>query len=221
MPNPSASRHRLAPWLMLGALTLLFLIGALSGCSTAQQLVSGPTLTPIPPGGTTYDPPVELTEFSMIDQHGDRVTLSDLKDKPALFYFGYTHCPDVCPLTLAEMSQVANELGDQAGEVSFVFVSVDYQRDTPERLAEYLTVFKTEFIALTTDQEANLQQITESFGVVYELEDVADTQAEYLVAHSSSTFLVDQDGFLRVKFAYRTAPILIAAEIQNLLASVH
>ncbi len=209
---PTLTRPGIAILLLLTLASLL-----LAGCSTLSQLVTGPTMTPPPPGGEAVDPPRPLADFTLINQAGTAVRLSDLTGKPALFYFGYTHCPDVCPLTLAEMSQVARTLGTSAQDVHFVFVSVDIRRDTPERLAAFLPQFNPAFIGLTAYDEADLKAATETFGVYYELEDVAETRADYLVAHTASTFLVDAAGQLRMIFAYRTPPQIIADELQRLL----
>jgi cytochrome oxidase Cu insertion factor (SCO1/SenC/PrrC family) len=198
---------------------LVVLVLALTGCDAAGQLISGPTLTPPPPGGTPIDPPIPLPDFTLIDQHGDPVTAGTLTGKPAILYFGYTFCPDVCPLTLAELSQVAGALGEDAARVNFVFVSVDYQRDTPQRLSEYLPAFNADFIGLTTTDESNLQALTQPLGIFYELDPNAASQAEYLVAHTAATFMLDAQGQVREKFAYRTPPEVIAQALQDQLAS--
>ncbi|MBN2470224.1 MAG: SCO family protein [Anaerolineae bacterium] len=215
MPNPNPDRAPFLP-IMLAALFVLLLAG-LSGCATVESLVAGPTLTPIPPGGDPVDPPRELPDFTLTGADGTDISLSDLAGKPALVYFGYTHCPDVCPLTLAEMRQVATLLGERADEIQLVFISVDGQRDTPQRLREFLPLFGEQFIGMTTTDKDRLERATDAFDVYYELEDVPETQAEYLVAHTASTFLVDASGRLTMIFAYRTPPALIADEFMALL----
>ena len=212
--------HRAATLRTLPAVTfalLLVLLAALSGCATVESFVAGPTMTPNPPGGDPVEPPRQLPNFTLTGMDDLDVSLEDLRGKPALFYFGYTHCPDVCPLTLAEMRQTALLLEERAGDVQFVFVSVDGQRDTPARLREYLPQFGSDFIGLTTADTARLEQAVQAFEVFYEYEEVEDTQADYLVAHTASTFLVDAEGKLVMKFAYRTPPALIAEELAALL----
>lgn len=196
---------------------LLMTILALAGCTSVEQMVAGPTITPPPPGPTWLDPPGEVPAFTLIDQHGQPFTRNDLAGRPALFYFGYTFCPDVCPLTLAEIRQVIGLLEADAQDVNFVFVSVDFRRDTPARLSQYLPAFDARLIGLTTNDEAHVRSITQGFGVFYELEESSATSAEYLVAHTSATFLVDRDGRIRVKFAYRTPPPEIAEVIRQIL----
>ncbi len=199
------------------AILILLALAVLAGCAAVEQLVAGPTITPSPPGGTMVDPPIDLPDFTLTSQTGDPLSLSDLRGRPALFYFGYTHCPDVCPLTLAEFKQIATALGDQASQVAFVFVSVDIRRDTPARLREYLGAFSPDFIGLTTDDERQLQQVTAAFGVLYELEEVAGTQADYLVAHTSSSFLVNDAGQLTTIYAYQTPPDIITSDLRAML----
>lgn len=213
--NPSNRRPRRLH--LLVSIALLTFVAILSGCTSVEQLVSGPTITPPPPSGTRVEPPKELADFTLTDQHGEALNLSDLQGKPTLVFFGYTHCPDVCPLTLAEFSRVSAELGDRATDVNFVFVSVDWRRDTPARLNEYLPAFGFDVLGLTAESDEQIKVATETFGVYYELEQVPDTQAEYLVAHSSSSFLLNPEGEMAVIFAYRTAPEIIAADIVAML----
>ncbi|GAB4574096.1 MAG: SCO family protein [Anaerolineae bacterium] len=182
----------------------------LAGCATVESFIGGPTLTPSPPGGEVIDPPRQIPDFTLVTQDGEPFRFSDLAGKPALLYFGYTHCPDVCPLTLAEMRQAAEILGPHANDITLVFVSVDGQRDTPERLRQFLPQFGVDILGLTTTDPDELEAATKAFDVYYELEDVEDTQAGYLVAHTASTFLVDAAGQLRMIFAYRTPPSLLA-----------
>ncbi len=201
------------------ALGLILALTALAGCATVSDVISGPTMTPPPPGGEPVDPPRPLPDFVLTNQDGADVRLSDLAGKPALFYFGYTHCPDVCPLTLAEMRQAATLLGERAEDVHFVFVSVDGGRDTPERLSQFLPQFGPYFLGLTTTDSARLEAATAAFDVFFELEEVADTAASYLVAHTASTFLVDAQGQLVMIFAYRTPPAILAENLLGLLAT--
>lgn len=190
---------------------------ALAGCTTLSGVVSGPTITPEPPSGTRVDPPIDLPPLTLTNQDSELVSLSDFAGRPVLVAFGYTHCPDVCPVTLADFKRVSLALEDQASEAVFIFITVDIRRDTPSRLQSYLAAFDPDFIGLTTDDEARLQEATQAFGVFYELEDNADSQAEYLVAHTSSIFLLNQDGQISIIYAYQTPPNVIASDIQAML----
>jgi protein SCO1 len=191
------------------------LVAVLAGCaSDGGSSDPGPTATPRP--GTVLDPPKEIGDFTLTSQTGDSLSLSDLRGKAVLLFFGYTHCPDVCPMTLAEFKQVKRELGDAADRAAFVFVSVDGERDTPERLAAYVGAFDPDFIGLTGD-EATLRQIGRDYGLFFQRSTYDNTQADYLVDHTSSSFVVGPEGRLRIIYPYDTDPAIIAEGIATLL----
>ena len=108
-----------------------------------------------------------------------------------LLFFGYTHCPDVCPTTMADFQGVHHRLGPRAGQVKFVFVSVDPKRDTPKVVADYAHNFSPDFIGLTGDS-ATLAAVEHSFHVDSYME--MDSTGQYSMAHSASVFVVDKDG---------------------------
>lgn len=195
-------------WGLLVALTLLSL--ALAACDGGGD--ARPTATPLP--GTLLDPPKEVGDFTLTDQDGRLFRLSDLRGKVALLFFGYTHCPDICPTTLAEFKRVKASLGDEAERVAFVFVSVDGARDTSERLAAYVRAFDPQFIGLTGD-DAALRPIARDFGVFYQRVNY-ESDANYLVDHTASTFVIDQDGRLRLVFPYGTDPAAIVTRLRAL-----
>ncbi len=186
------------------------LSAALTACGGGGD--ARPTTTPLP--GTLLDPPKEVGDFTLTDQDGQPFRLSDLRGKVALLFFGYTHCPDICPTTLAEFKRVKALLGDDAARVAFVFVSVDGERDTPERLTAYVRAFDPQFIGLTGD-DAALRPIARDFGVFYQRVNY-ESDANYLVDHTASTFVVDQDGRLRLVFPYGTDPAAIVTRLRAL-----
>lgn len=193
----------------------ILLAGALAGCSSGGGSSDpGPTATPRP--GTVLDPPKEIGDFTLTSHTGDPLSLSDLRGKAVLLFFGYTHCPDVCPMTLSEFKQVKRELGDAADRAAFVFVSVDGARDTPERLAAYVGAFDPDFIGLTGD-EAALRQIGRDYGLFFQRSAYDNTQADYLVDHTASSFVVGPEGRLRIIYPYGTDPAIIAEGIAALL----
>lgn len=198
---------------------LLIAMLVLTGCGSLTQIQSGPTMTPPPPAGEAVDPPLDIPTITLVDQHGDDFDLASLDGTVSLIYFGYTSCPDICPLTLAEMSQAASILKDANVLANFIFVSVDPTRDTPQRLNQFLPQFNESFIGLSPGTEAQLTAITEAFDIYYEYEDVPESAAEYLVAHTSSTFLLNTQGQLVMIFPYRTPPYLIADEMMRLGSS--
>lgn len=192
--------------LMAGAL----LSAALVACGGGGD--GRPTATPLP--GTLLNPPKEVGDFTLTDQDGQPFRLSDLRGKVALLFFGYTNCPDVCPTTLAEFKRVKALLGEDVERVAFVFVSVDGARDTPERLAAYVRAFDPQFIGLTGD-DAALRPIARDFGVFYQRVNY-ESDINYLVDHTASTFVVDQQGRLRLVFPYSTDPAAIVTRLRAL-----
>lgn len=198
-------------WRWFGLLmTIALLSTALAACGGGDD--AGPTVTPLP--GTLLDPPKEVGDFALTDQDGQPFRLSDLRGKVALLFFGYTNCPDICPTTLAEFKRVKALLGDDAERVAFVFVSVDGVRDTPERLAAYVRAFDPQFIGLTGD-DATLRPIARDFGVFYQRVNY-ESDINYLVDHTASTFVVDQQGRLRLVFPYGTDPAAIVTRLRAL-----
>lgn len=168
--------------------------------------------------GTVYDPPVQLSVFSLPSSTGQPLSLSDLNGRWTLLFFGYTHCPDFCPTTLAEFKQIKDQLGDKAADVQFVFISVDGQRDTPSVLKEYLTRFDPTFIGLSGDDQT-LERIGSDYSLFYERHD-EDGTANYLVDHTTRTYLIDPNGLLWVTYAFGTEPEVITNSIEQQMEKV-
>lgn len=164
--------------------------------------------------GTVYDPPQVLSDFTLPGSRGGTMSLSDLNGKWSLVFFGYTHCPDFCPTTLAEFKRVKQALNEQASEVQFVFISVDGVRDTGTALREYLARFDPDFIGLSGDDET-LARIGPEYGLYYARRTDTGSQANYLIDHSTRSYLIDPQGRLRVTYAYDTEAAIIAASIQQ------
>lgn len=149
----------------------------------------------LPPLDTAvlYPTPRALPEFRLTRSDGTPLTLADWKGHWTVAFFGFTHCPDVCPTTLATFKQVHERL-DKAGigdRVRFDFVSVDPQRDTPELLARYVGYFSKDFVAATGPDEA-LLPLTRALGMVYARGEPKD--GTYSVDHSASAVLIDPAG---------------------------
>jgi len=146
--------------------------------------------------------PDPVATFNLVNQDNATFDNSALKGKWSFLFFGFTHCPDVCPTTLAVFNQVHRELDQRpqgASDVQFVFVSVDPERDTPQLLKAYVTSFNPAFIGVTGNG-ADLARLSDSLGVVYQKVPGA-TPDQYFMDHSSAVLLIDPRGQLRGVFA--------------------
>lgn len=190
--------------------------------------------------GLAYEPPLKIVDFTLNSQNGTPVSLADYRGKFLLLFFGYTHCPDVCPLTMDGFRRVYEGLTEaERQRLDFLFISVDEQRDTPARLREYLAHFDAPITALYGD-ESEIARIGEPFGLVWRVID-ADTMAtkdmgsaaghrqdhalapgDYLLDHTSSRFLLDKNGRLIRRYLYSPDPATSAsrmlADLRPLLA---
>jgi len=140
-------------------------------------------------------------DFVLTAQDGKEFRLSGERGKVVALWFGYTFCPDVCPTTLAELTQARERLGTDGRRFRIVFVTVDPERDTPARLREYANGFGGGFTALTGPAD-QLARIRKAYGVVAEKRVVAGTAATYLIDHSAFVYVVDPAGQLRVMFPF-------------------
>ena len=164
--------------------------------------------------GTELEPPNPAPALNLTDQTGQPFSLDSLEGKTVLLFFGYTNCPDVCPLTLSDFNAVRADLGDRAEDVAVVFVTVDPTRDTPERMAEYLSFFDASYIGLT-GSDAEIAAAAQGYGVYYQAQE-SDSSLGYLVDHTTGSFVIDPDGNYRLLFAYGTDPAIIAEDVRHL-----
>lgn len=166
--------------------------------------------------GGEISPAKAAAPINLTDQDGQPFTLDQLEGNVTLVYFGYTTCPDLCPTTLVDFMTVRDELGDQAENVKFVFVTVDPERDTVGRMKEYLNFFDPQFIGLRGD-DAQTEEVKASYGVVAKRVEYPDSATKYLVDHTSLIYVIDTEGKLRLTYAYGTDPLLIAKDVRHLL----
>lgn len=164
--------------------------------------------------GTILQSPQPAFQFTLTSADGP-VALSDLRGKVVLIFFGYTFCPDVCPTTLKEMSKVLDLLGKKADQVQPVFISVDPDRDTPARLKAYLNNLDARILGITGDQ-ALIDEITAKYGVFYQKQTISES-GDYMIDHTSTSFLIDPEGYLRVVYSYATPAKGIAEDIRYIL----
>lgn len=154
--------------------------------------------------GTTFGEPYPVaTEIELARSDGSSFRLSEMRGNVVLLFFGYTTCPDVCPTTMAELKLAIAELSEtDAARVKVLFVTVDPERDTPERVQEYVDRFNPAFIGLSGSQ-AELEKIWQAYGVYREIVQGAST-AGYTVDHTARITLIDQQGNMRVSFGFDT-----------------
>lgn len=165
--------------------------------------------------GSLIDPPVKAGGFELLDQNGHLYKLSDQRGKVALIFFGYTHCPDVCPVTLSEFKQIKRQLGEQASGVEFIFITVDHERDTQEKLAQYLANFDPDFVGLTGEQ-SDLEAVYQNYGV-YRAKQQTGSAAGYLVDHTARVFAIDKDGNWRLTYPFGMEVEKIYQDVRHLL----
>lgn len=165
--------------------------------------------------GTVYESPEQAPAIDL-PYGGDEFHLSDQKGKIVLLFFGYTSCPDICPTTLSEMKRLTAELGDDAEKTQVVFITVDPERDTPDKLASYTALFNPSFIGLTGELD-QLEPIWRDYGVFWERVDDTNSAAGYLINHSSRLYLINQQGDLHLTYSFGTPMEDILSDVQYLL----
>ncbi len=135
-------------------------------------------------------------EFKLTDHTGVTRTLVDFKGKAVVLFFGYTHCPDICPATMAELAGTMRKLGKDAERVQDLFVNVDPERDTPETLKQYLSAFNPSFLGLYGDAQAT-KDIAGEFKIVHQKQ-AGTSPDHHTVDHSSGIYIFDTKGRLRL-----------------------
>lgn len=153
-------------------------------------------------------------DFKLTDHNGRPRTLRDFRGKVVVLFFGYMHCPDVCPTTMADLAQVMGKLGHDSDRVQVLFVTVDPERDTPELLAQYVPAFHPSFMGLYGDAQSTAE-VAKAFNVMYQKQ---PTTAGYNVDHSAGTFLIDPSGRVRLISPYGQRTDWLEQDIRLLLA---
>ena len=152
--------------------------------------------------------------FQLTDQNGKAVTDKDLKGKPTLIFFGYTHCPDVCPTSLFEISEVLRAMGKDADKVNAVFISVDPERDTPATMKDYLSSFDPHLEGLSGDPAETAKVIT-SYRVYAKKVPMKD--GDYTMDHTALIYLMDRDARFVAPFNLKRSPEEAATELKRYL----
>jgi protein SCO1/2 len=173
--------------------------------------------------GRTEAPKFELTDITgadfgkaldLTDHNGQRRTLADFRGKVVVIFFGFTHCPDVCPTTMLELSQVAKALGPDAGKMQVLFVTVDPERDTPEVLRQYIPSFNPAFLGLYGSAEETARAAKE-FKVYFHKQ--PQRGGDYTVDHTAGTYVLDPNGRLRLFAQYGAGAQAFLHDIRVLL----
>ncbi|MDP2153496.1 MAG: SCO family protein [Methylotenera sp.] len=192
--------------LMRLILLALFIV-VLAGCNAAnnEQKFNATDITGVDFGNT----------LNLTDHTGKPRSLTDFKGKVVALFFGYTHCPDVCPTTLTDMKQAMKLLGGQADELQVLFVTLDPERDTQALLAEYVPAFDASFIGLygTKEQTASVLKDFKIFAAKVENKG----RSGYTIDHSAGVYMFDKAGKIRLYVDYGTKPDVIASDVKQLL----
>lgn len=165
----------------------------------------------------------QAPNFTLTDHDGERITLEQFKSKIVLIAWGYTNCPDVCPITLAKLKNVVEDLGDKSDQVQVLFLTVDPDRDTPDRLKSYVPFFNNGFVGVTGTQE-KIEKIADEYGVTIVKHPAVYGRSEedhwdrYLLTHTNTIYLVNRGGELLFTYPHYNAESEgIASDLQKLL----
>jgi protein SCO1/2 len=157
--------------------------------------------------GAVINPPMEAQDFQLVDFNGAPFTLSSLRGQPVILYFGYTNCPDECPLTMAHLKLAVDMLGDQSGAVRVLMITTDPARDTADALHAFLGKFNPEFVGLLGTPE-ELGKVWQAYGVA--VENGGETHSNYI-------YVLDRAGRLRETFLPDSLAADEAADLRLLL----
>jgi len=192
---------------------LLLALGAfvagLIVCFGVVMLLTGQAGAPIRAQAAAIGGP-----FHLIDQDGRAVSDEDFRGKPLLVFFGYTHCPDVCPTTLFDVSEVMRRLGPEADRAAALFITVDPQRDTPATLKDYLSSFDPHLRGLTGSTDATAA-VAKAYRVYYKK--VPTEGDDYTMDHTAIVYLMDKDGHFVAPFSLRRTPEAAADDLRRYL----
>jgi protein SCO1 len=185
-----------------GLALCLGLIAFISGRTTVAGVAGAP-------GAAAIGGPFQLT-----DQDGRTVTDQDFRGKPFLVFFGFTHCPDVCPSTLFDISEIMRNLGKDADRTAALFITVDPQRDTQAAMKEYMTSFDPHVRSLTGDETA-LAAVAKAYRVYYKKVPLED--GDYTMDHTAIVYLMDKEGRFVAPFNMRRTAEAAAADLRKRL----
>lgn len=197
--------------LIIAGITTAFVVGA--GIFAGYRMMgasSEPTYH-----GSYFEPTGEPEEFTLVSAGQDEVRLSDYRGKVVAIYFGYTNCPDICPATLAKLDYAAEQLGDDADDLQVMMVTVDPERDSPQRLEEFVAQFNPSFLGLggSADQ---IERVTNDIGIHMTKQPGSDATG-YLVEHTTQVVVLDREGRVRLLLPFDLTGDEIASDLEKLL----
>lgn len=166
--------------------------------------------------GTEYLDPVSAPDFELTRGDGGGLRLSSLRGQTVLLFFGFTACPDVCPTTLADARRILEGLGEKSSQVQYLFITVDPERDTPEALQKYVSVFDPAIVGLTGSPEA-LARVWEDYGILVDKTQLDDSTQGYTVTHTARVFVIDDQGQLRLSYPFGTPYEDLLSDLRHLL----
>ena len=192
---------------LFSALVLIVIALVIGGCTP-----SGPTFRNVDITGADYG-----KDFALTDHTGRPRTLADFKGKVVVMFFGYTHCPDVCPTTMAELNLVLKELGSEAARVQVLFVTLDPERDTQALLAQYVPAFNPGFLGMYSDV-ANTTRVAKDFKVFFQ-KVPGSSPGNYTMDHTAGSYVFDEQGRLRLFVRHGGSSEPLVADLKTLLAA--
>ncbi|MDJ0756270.1 MAG: SCO family protein [Ardenticatenaceae bacterium] len=196
---------------------LQLIVGALALALGLYVGWLGMRLFAAPPefNGMVIQSPEQLSDFTLTAHTGETVNLYDYRGQVVLLYYGYTFCPDICPATMAELKTARASLGNQADDVQVIMVTVDPERDTAEKLAEYMAFFDPTFLGLTgTDEE--IMAATAPYGIFYQKQEVEGSSG-YLMDHTAAVLVIDREGYLRMLYPFGVTGEDIGSDLEILV----
>ncbi len=156
--------------------------------------------------------------FTLTDQQGQPRSIGDFKGKVISLFFGFTHCPDICPTHLARQAEVMRQLGPQADQVAVLFVSLDPERDTPEALKRYMDAFDPRFIALT-GSSAETSKTAKQYKIFWQKTPLPNSALTYTIDHTTNSFVIDQKGRLRLTVPHEMSAADVTHDLKLMIES--
>jgi len=194
---------QVATGILLGTAAALWWLGAPTGGSPGRAAL----------GSNFLPAPLPAPNFVLTSQSGDRVSPRDFPGKILVVFFGYTSCPDVCPLTLTHLTRAFGLMGEDGKSIQVLLITVDPRRDTPERLRSYLANFHPSFLGLTGSED-EIRSVASAFGASFSR---AGEGEDYTVDHTARSFVIDREGKIVLTFPVSSTPEEMAKDLTRLL----